>query len=264
MSYLFDNLDAILGIFSRTPFGLITDVDGTISEIAPSPAEAKVHPECKAQLSRLAQRLPLVAAISGRPAVEAKEMVGVDGMVYIGNHGLERWRNGVTEYVEGAEECRAKLAAIREELADLVSIEGLHMEDKGVSLSIHYRSCPDRQRARESILNRIGASEAAKGFKMVEGKMVVELRPPVEVDKGSAVKDLVRDYRLRGGLYMGDDASDIDAFRVMRKDGFAAVAVLGEETPAAVVREVDYTVNGVSDVARFLKWIVESFGHKRN
>jgi trehalose 6-phosphate phosphatase len=264
MSYLFDNLDAILGILSRAPFGLITDVDGTISEIAPSPAEAKVHPECKAQLSRLVQRLSLVAAISGRPALEAKGMVGIDGMVYIGNHGLERRRGGVTEYVEGVEEYRAKLATARDELTDLLSIEGLHIEDKGVSLSIHYRSCPDRQQARESILNQIAASDTAKGFNIVEGKMVVELRPPVEVDKGSAVKDLIRDYRLRGGLYLGDDASDIDAFRVMHGEGFASVCVLGAETRDEVAWEADYTVNGVSDVACFLKWIVESVGHKRN
>ena len=116
MSDLFGNLDSISGMLSRVPFGLITDVDGTISEIAPSPAEARVHPECKAQLSRLVGRLPLVAAISGRPVVEAKEMVGVDGMVYVGNHGLERWRNGVIEYVEGAEGYREKLAAARQEL----------------------------------------------------------------------------------------------------------------------------------------------------
>ena len=87
MAYLFDNLDAIAGLLSRAPFGLITDVDGTISEIASTPAEAVIHPECKSQLSRLVGRLPLVAAISGRPVLEAREMVGVDGMVYVGNHG---------------------------------------------------------------------------------------------------------------------------------------------------------------------------------
>ena len=264
MAYLLDDLVAIVGLLSHAPFGLITDVDGTISEIAPSPAGAEVHTECKAQLSRLVERLPLVAAISGRPVLEAKEMVGVAGMVYVGNHGLERWRNGVTEYVEGVEVYREKLAAARQELADLISIEGLHIEDKGVSLAIHYRNCPDRRQARESILNQIGALHTAGGFKIVEGKMVVELRPPLEVNKGSAVKDLIRDYRLRGGLYLGDDASDVDAFRVMHEEGFAAVAVLGEETPQEVMAEADYTLNGVSDVARLLKWLVETVEYKRN
>ena len=94
--------------------------------------------------------------------------------------------------------------------------------------------------------------------------MVVELRPPVEVNKGSAVKDLIRDYRLRGGLYLGDDASDLDAFRVMHGDGFAAVGVLGDETPGEVVREADYTLDGVSEVARFLKRLVETVGYKHS
>ena len=191
-------------------------------------------------------------------------MVGVDGMVYIGNHGLERWQDGVTEYVEGAEEYRAKVAAARQGLMDLTSIENLYMEDKGIALAIHYRNCLDRQQARQSILKQVEGSRSAKGFKIVEGKMVVELRPPVEVNKGSAVKDLIRDYRLCGGLYLGDDASDIDAFRVVHRDGFAAVGVLGDETPDEVVREADYTLDGVSEVARFLKRLVEAVVHKRN
>jgi len=261
MSYLFDNLGAIAGISSRSPFGLITDIDGTISAIAPSPLQAVVHPGCRAQLSRLAGRLALVAAVSGRPVAEAKEMVGIDDMVYIGNHGLERWRDGVTEYAGGVEAYRAQLASLRDELAGSLSLAGLQIEDKGVSLSIHYRNCPDRQRARESILNRIGASNTAKPFYIVEGKMVVELRPPVEADKGSAVKGLIRDYGLCGGLYLGDDASDIDAFRVMHGEGFAAVAVLGEESRDEVAREADCTLNGVSDVARFLEWLAGAVGN---
>jgi len=204
--------------------------------------------------------LPLVAAISGRPVLEAKEMVGVDGMVYVGNHGLERWRNGVTEYVEGVEGYREKLAASRQELAALLAIEGLYIEDKGVALAIHYRNCPDRRRAKESILKQVEGSRSAQGFKVIEGKMVVELRPSVEVDKGSAVKDLIRDYRLSGGLYLGDDASDSDALRVVHKEGFAAVAVRGDETPDEVVAEADYTLDGVSDVARFLSWLAEAVG----
>lgn len=264
MSYLFENLDVIRGLLARSPFGLITDIDGTISDIAPSPVEAEVHPECKAHLARLVRRLPLVAAISGRPAAEAQNMLGVDGMVYIGNHGLERWRNGVTEYIDGVQAYREKLAAARKELKGLLSIEGLHMEDKGVSLSIHYRGCPDVQQAKGSILQWIEGSRSAEGFKVVEGKMVVELRPPVEADKGSAVEGLIRDYRLRGGLYLGDDASDIDAFRVMHGEGFAAVCVIAKETRDEVVREADYSLNGVSDVARLLEWLVATIDSRNH
>lgn len=71
------------------PLGLITDIDGTISPIAPSPLEARVSPACRRHLAALAKKLELVAVISGRPAVEARDMVGVEGIVYVGNHGLE-------------------------------------------------------------------------------------------------------------------------------------------------------------------------------
>jgi trehalose-6-phosphatase len=74
------------------------------------------------------------------------------------------------------------------------------------------------------------------------------------------VRDLIGDYHLAGGVYIGDDASDLDAFRVMHRGGFAALGVLGEETPEEVVREADYSLNGVSDVARFLGWLVETVG----
>jgi trehalose 6-phosphate phosphatase len=84
--------------------------------------------------------------------------------------------------------------------------------------------------------------------------MVVELRPPLDVNKGTAVEDLVEKYQLRGGIYMGDDIGDINAFRVMHQKGFSSLCVIADETPDDVSREADFSVNGVSDVARFLKW----------
>ena len=103
MPYLFDHLDSVRKALVVSPFGLITDIDGTISEIAPVPQEAQVSPVCRGSLVILTEQLELVAAISGRPAVEAREMIGIDGMVYIGNHGLERWEGGVVKIVEGLE-----------------------------------------------------------------------------------------------------------------------------------------------------------------
>ena len=100
MPHLFENLDAIQELLSLSPFGLITDVDGTISEIAPFPEEARVSPVCREQLATLTKRLELVAAISGRPVSEVREMIGVEEIVYIGNHGLERWEDGAVKYME--------------------------------------------------------------------------------------------------------------------------------------------------------------------
>jgi trehalose 6-phosphate phosphatase len=254
MRDIFDHLDAVEELLSHSPFGLITDVDGTISEIAPSPQEARVSPACREHLVGLTSKLGLVAAISGRPVLEVREMVGIEGMVYIGNHGLERWHDGTVEFSPGAEEYHTKVKAALEELGDLLALEGLAYENKGVTLAIHYRLCPDRERARQTILEIVETSALANQFQILEGKMVVELRPPLDVNKGTAVEDLVEKYQLRGGIYMGDDIGDINAFRVMHQKGFSSLCVIADETPDDVSREADFSVNGVSDVARFLKW----------
>ena len=255
MRDIFDHLDSVGELLARSPFGLITDVDGTISEITPSPQQARVSPACREHLAELTNTLELVAAISGRPVLEVREMVGIEGMVYIGNHGLERWHDGTVEFSPGAEEYHAKVLAALEELGDLLALEGLTFENKGVALAIHYRLCPDRERARQTILEIVETSALANQFQILEGKMVVELRPPLEVTKGTAVEDLVERYQLRGGIYMGDDIGDIDAFRVMHQKGFSSLCVIADETPDDVSREADFSVNGVSDVARFLKWL---------
>jgi trehalose 6-phosphate phosphatase len=252
--YLFNHLDTVAELLSRFPFGLITDVDGTISEIAPSPQEARVSPLCREQLTSLTGHLELVAAISGRPAIEVKEMVGVGGIVYIGNHGLERWCDGAVVFVEGLQRYTAKVIAVQEELGSLLAIEGIALENKGVALAIHYRLCPDRERARQAIREKIASSAIARDFRILEGKMVVELRPPAEVNKGTAVRDLVEKYQLKGGVYMGDDVSDLDAFAVMHQEGFCSLGIIADETPEEVKRRADFTLNGVGDAERFLKW----------
>jgi len=255
--YLFDHLDAIRQVLTLSPFGLITDVDGTISEIAPCPEEARVSPVCREQLAILTKRLELVAAISGRPALAAKEMIGVDGMVYVGNNGLEQWHDGVLQFVEGVKEYTPKVTAVLDELMSSLTVEGISFENKGVALSVHYRRSPDRESARKCILDKIAASSVARDFRIQEGKMVVELRPPVEVNKGAAVEALVKSYNLRGVIYVGDDISDVDAFGAMHQEILKglAVGVISEETPQQLEKEADFTLTGVADVERFLTWL---------
>ena len=257
MPYLFDHLDAVRQVLTLSPFGLITDVDGTISEIASCPEEARVSPICRQQLAILTKRLELVAAISGRPAFDAKEMIGVDGMVYVGNHGLEQWHDGVLQFVEGVKEYTSKVTAALDELMGSLTVEGISFENKGVALSVHYRRSPDRESARKCILEKIVASSIATDFRVQEGKMVIELRPPVEVNKATAVEALVKSYNLRGGIYVGDDISDVDAFGAMHQEILKglAVGVISEETPQQLEKEADFTLDGVGDVERFLTWL---------
>lgn len=276
MPNLFDHLDAVRQVLTASPFGLITDVDGTVSEIAPSPEEARVSPVCREQLAILTKRLELVAAISGRPALEVRQMLGVEEMVYIGNHGLEQWRDGAVRLAEEVGEYPTKVAAVLDELAETLTLDGILFENKTVGLSIHYRRCPDTQYAKMLIMDTLTASSIVRDFRIQEGKMLIELRPLVEIDKGVAVKALMTGYHLRGGIYLGDDISDVDAFRAMHQKlsgqsirqakgirnryhpaSFKglAIGVLGEETPQKLEKEVDFTVNGVGEVERFLAWL---------
>jgi len=259
--YVFEHLDLIEQTLKRSPFGLITDVDGTISKTAPTPQEAKVSPLCRYYLSSLCNHLALIAAISGRPAVEVRNMIKIDGMVYIGNHGLERWAEGHSEFSKNAQDYSGVIKSAIEELTPLLSIEGISIQDKGITATIHYRLCPEPQLVEREIITAIEASPQASSLRIIKERMAIDLLPPVKADKGTTILDLIQEYNLQGGIYLGDDVTDIDAFRAIRAacrdlnfQGFA-IGIVSPEMPENLVAEADFTLNGVNDVERFLKWM---------
>ncbi len=242
----------------------MTDVDGTISKTAPTPQEAEVSPVCRQYLSLLGKHLALVAAISGRPAIEVKNMVKIDRMVYIGNHGLERWANGNSELAQGVKDYAKVIKAATEEFTRLLSIEGIRIENKGITATIHYRLCPKPEAAKRDILAALENSTHAKSLRILPGRMAINLLPPVEVNKGTAVLELIHEYNLQGGIYLGDDLTDIDAFRAIHAashdldfQGFA-VGITSQEMPEKLVAETDFTLNGINEVERFLEWLSQT------
>jgi trehalose 6-phosphate phosphatase len=255
--YLFDRFDMIRDVLAWRPAGLFTDVDGTISRIAPTPAEAVVSESCRESLGLLVQRLEVVAAVSGRSAVDTKRMVGVEGMVYVGNHGYERLDADGLRAWPGTEEYPDKIGTVLKEFSRHVSIEGMVVENKGPTASIHYRRCSDHEAARRAITAAIDVLARENGLKVSAGKLVVELRPPLDVTKGSGILSLAAELGLRGAVYIGDDLTDVDVFVALHRTGPAlrglGVGVVGDETPPEVVREADLTLNGVDDVERFLR-----------
>ncbi len=264
MRYTFDHLDLIQELLRQSPFGLITDVDGTISEIAPTPQEARVSPLCRRYLKVLCDHLALVAAISGRPVAQVRDMVGIRGLVYIGNHGLERWAENHTELPTRARDYLGIIESVAKELTPLCSIEGVSLENKGLTVTVHYRLSPEVQAAERDILNSVKALAQAKNLRVIKGKMTVNLLPPIEINKGTATLDLINGYNLQSGIYLGDDLTDIDAFRAMRDasgnlkfHGFA-IGIVSSEMPEELVKEADFTLNGVNDVGRFLKWLSQN------
>ena len=263
MNYLFSNLEQVKEVVFTQPFGLIFDVDGTIAEIAPTAEAVKVYPGIKKHLRSLVNRLPLVSAISGRLIKVLRQLVGVDGVVYNGNHGLERWVKGKVEVRPEVQTYVAKIADVIKELNPILQPLGVKFEDKGAGLVFHYRTLPNRDEVRETILREISRSPAAQPFNIDKARTVIELRPPLEISKGSVVRDLIESYHLKSAVYMGDDVADIDAFDTIhtlsRRAGFQGLAlgVIGKETPPGVAERADLLLRGVSEVEAFLGWLDE-------
>ncbi len=255
---LSDHIASVLALLSQSPAGLVTDVDGTISPIVDRHEMAGVDPRAAEFLRRLALRLELVAIVSGRPLSQLRHMVDVDGAVYVGNHGLEWWMDGRATVVP---EARPYLPAIADAvrcLRDRLDLPGVIVEDKGATATIHYRLSPDSDFARRAILDAVAQCPSAQELRVAEGRMVVNLLPPIPIDKGTAIERLIRLRNLRGAIYFGDDVTDVDAFRALRSARDAGecaalnVAVVSSEAPPELLRQADYQLAGVDAVVSFL------------
>lgn len=206
---------------------VLLDVDGTLAPIVARPELARVPEGTRDELRRLVGKYGLVACISGRTAADAARMVGVDGVRYVGVHGLE--------LEPEAERWRERLAAFA---ADV----DWPVEDKGLSLSFHYREADDEEGARVK-LELVAARAEEQGLDARFGRKVLEIRPPVKADKGTAVRRLLEEAGLRRALYAGDDTTDLDAFAGL--DGLdlaVRVAIRSAEGPPELVRDADIVV----------------------
>jgi len=254
--------DRCRAVLANRPSALLSDIDGTLSEIAPTPDAASVDEGIRASLRALAARLDLVAAITGRAAAGASAMVGVDDLLYVGNHGMERLERGqwAPHRLAAGSDARIAdaLAEIEEEILGTATGEGVLLEPKGLTASIHYRLSPDPETAAALLRTIARGAAARRGLRVTDGRAVLELRPDIPVDKGTAVAELIRERGLRGAIFIGDDLTDVDAFMSLRYSRSAAaidalsIGVVGPETPPAVRDLADVTVDGVPGVAALL------------
>ncbi|MBM4241996.1 MAG: trehalose-phosphatase [Euryarchaeota archaeon] len=260
--YLFDHLDEFER-FRDSKTSIITDIDGTISEIAPTPDKAVVSPVMRALLKKLAEKFKLVALVTGRCVEDAKRIVGVDGLLYVGNHGLEYLKDGEI-FIEP--EVRKYLPAINEVTRDiqkgeLCKIDGIIFEEKGICFSIHYRLCEDPERAKEKVLDTLKNRKGSGDLKIKEGRRVVELRPPMGYDKGTILQKIVSDNHIEKLIYLGDDITDSDAFyklKELKNEGLIdgeSIFVASTEVPEYVRENATYFVESVEEIAKFMDWI---------
>jgi trehalose 6-phosphate phosphatase len=263
-----DQAHSLRAALESRPRGLLLDVDGTLSPIAITPQEARLLPGIAELLERAPQHFEVVAAISGRSAKDARQMVGAPHLLYIGNHGLERWEPGKAA-PETAPEAVPFMAAIAQALdqADRQlahRLPGVYIERKGASGSVHTRRCANPQEALAIVIETLQPVARQLGLRLTQGKLIAEFRPPLALDKGAAVERLVHQYELTSALYMGDDTTDLDAFRALHRLGEEgicagiAVAVLHEEAPPTLVAEADLALPSIEAVPAFLAWLLEA------
>jgi trehalose 6-phosphate phosphatase len=217
---------------------VLLDVDGTLAPIVARPELAEVPHETRVELERLAGRYALVACVSGRSGKEARRLVRVEGIVYVGVHGLElapeaeRWR---------------------ETLRPFALLEWPWLEDKGLTVALHWREAEDEKAARAE-LESIAVRAEKAGLEARWGRKVLELRPPVEADKGTAVRALLEERGLRRALYAGDDTTDLDAFRGL--DGLEVavrIAVASTEAPPGLREAADLAVGSPAELLELLR-----------
>jgi trehalose 6-phosphate phosphatase len=237
---------------------LLVDLDGTLSRIASRPELAAVQPAAREAVRALMGRLTLVAAISGRSAIDARRLLDLPGVLYIGNHGMEALVGTRYWAHPEAAACRGEVATALRETETCVQRPDVRYEPKGLTASIHYRGAADPEAAREAILAALAVIPQAAPLHITEGRQVVEIRPPVALSKGTAVGCLLRRYGLCAALYLGDDRTDLDAIHTLhtaRAEGQAqalAVAVASSEAPPELLADADGTVDGVAGVEALL------------
>jgi trehalose-phosphatase len=261
-------LDALLAPLRADPSrsAILTDVDGTIAPIVTEPADAAVPPRTREILRALADRYGLVGCLTGRRALDARRIVGLDQLAYSGNHGFELLLPGETEVrpdpsLDGheADAPRFVEALDRSELQRV----GIRTEDKGAIVALHWRGAPN-EGAAESLAHEIASEAEWQGLVPHRGRKVLEIRPNVAVNKGIAVAALIPVRPIDAALYGGDDRTDIDAFaalRTLEEDGAlkaaACIAVASDESPPEVSQAADLTVDGPEAFVRVLEALAE-------
>jgi trehalose 6-phosphate phosphatase len=232
---------------------ILTDVDGTLAPIVARPEQAAVPERATELLKALSGRFGLVGCISGRRALEARRLVGVEGIAYAGNHGLELLLPGeeaprLDPALAGQERAAAEFLATLD--PEELSAVGLRLEDKGPIQALHWRGVAD-ERSAEGRAHEIAAEAGRAKLEPRWGRKVLELRPIGGGGKDAAVAALLATDGVKAAVYAGDDRTDLDAFRRLRElreeeelQTSVCVGVISPEAPPELTEEADLLVDG--------------------
>jgi trehalose 6-phosphate phosphatase len=255
-----DKAKELLRTWSEAPdtVAILTDIDGTLAPIVPTPDMSEVPAEIKEQLRRLSEKYLLVAGVSGRKTEDALDLVGLADVVYFGNHGFEILREGEVEVVAEALPYLEKVEELERRAHEELGHLGAFVEDKGITASVHYRNAPPE--VGERSVEFVKREGERLGLRITVGRGVVEARPPIRAEKGTAVRTLVEEYEPERAMFIGDDTTDLDAFRELEKlreedalKEILRVGVASEEGPPEITSEADIVVEGVEGVGEVLQ-----------
>jgi trehalose 6-phosphate phosphatase len=244
---------------------ILLDVDGVLAPIVEQPDDAHMPETTRRPLIEVAKRFGIVACVSGRRASDARRIVSLGSIAYLGSHGSEILRAGTIapELDRELQAWTRRVQAFTNEHFD----EGLRrlrvrLEDKEAIAALHWRGVPDEEGAEAAI--RDVAEEAEKaGFVTHWGRKVLEIRPPVRIDKGAGIVRLLRDKDLVAAIYVGDDLTDVDAFHGLDELSAAGrighvvkVGVSSDEGPPELKAEADLMVDGTGGVRDLLQKLI--------
>lgn len=249
----------LLAALTGDPAGaaVIVDFDGTLAPIVADPPAALPLPEAAATLGRLARRFGRVAVVSGRPVAFLRDRLPVEGVTLFGQYGVERFDGAeVTTVPAAARWYDAVRRAADEAQAELPD---LFVERKGdVAVGLHWRRRPDLELKARDLGRRLAAEY---GLRLEPGRQTLELRPPLDIDKGTAVAELAAG--ASAALFIGDDRGDLAAFDALTRlvdEGRLAqavrVAVRSAEAPPELLDRADLIVEGPRGALRLLDELV--------
>jgi trehalose 6-phosphate phosphatase len=262
MQYLFDVWDKVAHrLKSANHILFLSDYDGTLTPIVDKPELAVLPQEIKKLLRKLAKNHRYtVGIISGRALADLKSKVELEGIIYAGNHGLEIEGFGSSFLEPIAEEMRPFLKMLNQALsATFRGIKGVFVEDKGLTLSVHYRSVghSDEIIVKDAFSKVTDPLNVMGKIMITQGKKVYEIRPPIDWDKGKAIAWLMakcKEFKGRGKalpIYLGDDLTDEDGFKAIERNDGISIFV-GEESLQSAAR---YFLKSPEEVTQFLKML---------
>ena len=241
---------------------VLLDIDGTLAPIVRHAADAHVPEATRSLLIEIARRYGVVGCVSGRRATIARQIVAIGTIAYVGNHGGELLRpRAIRPEVDAELEAwtaRVHEFAARTYTSDLERIR-VRYEDKQAIAAFHWRGAPDEELA-EAAVQQIARRAEEEGLAVHWGRKVLEVRPPVPLDKGLGITTLLRGAPVSSAVYVGDDTTDLDAFRGLRSlvdagelSDAVCVAVSSDEAPPELAREADLLVDGPAGVRGLLE-----------